>query len=858
MAIQWGGWSGHMRVGIDVWVDPYDTNTPTVNVTADFYVQCEANWSFADNQRLNLGDVFNGQGFDFYNNLGSNEVRYIGHAIIFNQSQRYEGGPGWWMGAQISGHYQGAAPGVRVFYNLPARPANVPTNPNVTVSNVGVSTATVNVGAADGRGGNVDGYETQISLAGGSWSGTSQAWSSGGKDVTGLAANTTYEARSRAHNFVGWSGWDYSGQFKTGSTVAGTPTGLASSNVGQSTADLAWTAPASNGGSAVVDYQIQVATDSAFSQIAATITDTASPNSLTALAPGQAHWVRVRARNGVGYSAWSNTVTFSTLAGTPAILSPANGATVTDAAARVVVSAAGIASGRTITVEVSQDSTFATGVKTLTLSPSAATSNNQYTVQNTSDYLSNALWYARAKVTNTATGYITPWSATVSFTESHQPSASIQTPTGGQTLKYIASPALAWSFTDAAAIDAQTAYRVTVEKNATGELVWDSGKVVSANKSVTFAADVALKNVGLRWRVMVWDRGDTASAWTGYGLFTLSDPPTVTTLFPDPIIPVGNGAPTFKWSVAIPSGGTQQQAVVSVFDTATNALVWTTTLVGTATTATPPVVILRNNVSYYWTVDVKDTTLLTGSTQNSFSTQYAAPATVTYSIDGGDIDELGYIAINWSDANPDDLFAAWKVYRRTLASQWELIATIANQNIRDYHDYMLVAGESYSYSVTQVATRSGSLLESSVGYYINSNGSETAEQRYFDIDLNYYWIINSDQPELSIRLIGVTDDSSTLEYESSEYTIIGRGRHVDYGDRLGYKGTLNFQIRDVVRPSPLRLKIEALRAAQETYHLRTPFGRLFKIALGNLGWAPMAGVGTAEMGDMSIPYSEVN
>jgi hypothetical protein len=52
--------------------------------------------------------------------------------------------------------------------------------------------------------------------------------------------------------------------------------------------------------------------------------------------------------------------------------------------------------------------------------------------------------------------------------------------------------------------------------------------------------------------------------------------------------------------------------------------------------------------------------------------------------------------------------------------------------------------------------------------------------------------------------------------------------------------------------------MEAIRRSKETYYLRTPFGQLIPVALGNLGWTPIAGVGTSEMGDMSIPYEEVH
>jgi hypothetical protein len=48
----------------------------------------------------------------------------------------------------------------------------------------------------------------------------------------------------------------------------------------------------------------------------------------------------------------------------------------------------------------------------------------------------------------------------------------------------------------------------------------------------------------------------------------------------------------------------------------------------------------------------------------------------------------------------------------------------------------------------------------------------------------------------SMPLFGVTDDGYTDEYEQETYNIIGRGRHTDYGDRLGLNGSMTVKLRD--------------------------------------------------------------
>lgn len=82
----------------------------------------------------------------------------------------------------------------------------------------------------------------------------------------------------------------------------------------------------------------------------------------------------------------------------------------------------------------------------------------------------------------------------------------------------VAHPRLAWELGSAGRGARQTAYRIQVRAGAAGwtrSLVWDSGKVMSAN-SVGVAYDgPALKpRTRYTWRVKVWDGQGRASAWS--------------------------------------------------------------------------------------------------------------------------------------------------------------------------------------------------------------------------------------------------------------------------------------------------------------------------------------------------------
>lgn len=507
-----------------------------------------------------------------------------------------------------------------------------------------------------------------------------------------------------------------------------------------------------------------------------------------------------------------------------------------------------------------------TRIVTITSTPGSSNPSNLYTVQDATKSLNNGTWYVRARVTTTSIGYTTPDSATVTYTVTHTPAAALVSPATGTTAKYTASTNFTYNFSDPSIVDKQSAYQLVIEYNFDGSVVYDSGKTASVgtSNSQQFVKSVALavgvKSQVLRWKVRVWDDDDQVSAYTGYSTLTLVDPPIVAITAPTNGATVTTGTPTFTWTFSAPSGGTQQSALVEVKDSTTNMVVWSTTVIGTAVTVTPPVVILQNAKSYTVSVTATDTYGLSTTASNSFSASYSSPSSVSYFFDAQYADEYGYIDVDWTNATPDSLFASWKVYRRAVSdttNTWQLVFETTDQNVRHYLDYLIIPGDSYSYSVTQVAWRSGSLLESTAGYYLDDLDNLTEESRYEIPEVEHYWIIDTSNNQNSVRLENVTDDSSTLEFESASFNIIGRGRHRDYGDELGYSGSLTCQIRQPERTSSFRVQMERLRRNQETYYLRTPFGKLFPIALGDLGWTPLPGTGISEMGQMTIPYEEV-
>src|SRR5579872_310020 len=100
-------------------------------------------------------------------------------------------------------------------------------------------------------------------------------------------------------------------------TAPGSPTGLTATTMSSSQINLSWTAPSSNGGSAITGYKIERSTDSGTTW-STTVANTASgstTSSDTGLASSTAYTYRVSAINSVGTSTPSN-ISSATTSGT--------------------------------------------------------------------------------------------------------------------------------------------------------------------------------------------------------------------------------------------------------------------------------------------------------------------------------------------------------------------------------------------------------------------------------------------------------------------------------------------------------------------------------------------------------------
>jgi hypothetical protein len=220
-------------------------------------------------------------------------------------------------------------------------------------------------------------------------------------------------------------------------------------------------------------------------------------------------------------------------------------------------------------------------------------------------------------------------------------------------------------------------------------------------------------------------------------------------------------------------------------------------------------------------------------------------------------ESLGYITIAWTNAVKDGSWLAWRVYRRTIGgdvffpttpSPWELIyETTTDQPAYEYHDWAAPVGLQVQWAVVQVAERFGSEVES------NYPASNPIIPAAYD-----YWLIDPADETRNLKL-HVNADRFLPEREEESILIIGRGRHIERGTDAGVQGTLQAKIRrdNLLTPTQQRQRLEQLQLQPTVFKLRTPFGQVWDVALANIPMTRIPGVGSEELIDIEITYSEV-
>ena len=522
--------------------------------------------------------------------------------------------------------------------------------------------------------------------------------------------------------------------------------------------------------------------------------------------------------------------------------------------------------------QFAKDSGFTTSVKTYTQADSKYRSGDGTPasipitdVLPGADELTQGNWFVRAALVDEF-GSPLVYSAANAVTVSHAPVAGSLSPANGSNLVYGSGQrTLAWKFSDTYSGDSQTAYEVVVTRDDTGAVVTDTGKVASTAQYYALTVDASLKGIELSWQVRLWDTDDVAGPYTSPYTFTLLDAPspgvtdptdggtTASSLPKVTLTPSAPGRTITKLRVVYSQAGEQ------VYDT---GLISVSIPDGQQYTWQGSAGVFKNNQSYTAVVTVTDNAGLSGSQTITFSTQWTPPADPTgLAVDATPYDDeaAGYVKVTWDNTAADADFVCWNIYRKddeidpnTLAvlaeGTWNLIDTLYEvADTYEYHDFKAPSSYKVNYRVRQVANRFGDLVESANTDAITGYPNST------------YWLIEKDAAPAALKLHIVTEDSYTDEYEEEEYTLIGRGRHIDVGDHLGIKGSLTVQLRNTGSTSARqkRVALQAFKDGNTVAYMRNPFGDLYTVHVSNLEIGRIAGVGYQEFCDVTVPYSEV-
>ena len=221
--------------------------------------------------------------------------------------------------------------------------------------------------------------------------------------VTGLSAGTSYTFRVLAKNAIGDGPYSTASAAVSTATVPGPP-GTPSVTTCQSTqVPLTWSAPVSNGGSAVTDYVVEYSTSATFvggGTVFADGTSASTTATVSSLINGTPYYFRVAATNAVGtgsYSGISLVATPATVPNAPTSVSGTSNASGQSSVSWVAPSGAGTGGNGppfTFTVQYSTSATFASAVTTF-----GTTSSSPLTVNGLTN---GTTYYFRVKATNCA------------------------------------------------------------------------------------------------------------------------------------------------------------------------------------------------------------------------------------------------------------------------------------------------------------------------------------------------------------------------------------------------------------------------------------------------------------------------
>ena len=558
---------------------------------------------------------------------------------------------------------------------LSAKPATTPGAPTLNSATPGNGTVALAWSAPASSGGSaITGYRVYRGTASGTETLLTTLSNVTSFTDTGLTNGTTYYYKVSALNSVGESGVsnELSAKPAAGATAPGAPT-LNSAAAGNGTVALGWSAPGSNGGSAITGYKVYRGTASGGETLLTTLSNVTSFTD-TGLTNGTTYYYKVSALNSVGESVASNELSAKPAAvpGAPTL----NSATPGNGTVALAWSAPTNNGGSAITGYRVYRGT-ASGGETLLTTLSNVTSFSDTGLTNGTTY------YYKVSALNAVGESVT------SNEMSAKPSAPTNPP-GAPTLNS-ATPgngtvALAWSAPTNNGGSAITGYRVYRSTASGGEtLLTTLGNVTSfadsglTNGTTYYYKVSALNSIG----------ESVASNELSARPAAVPGAPALTNAVP------GNASVSLSWST--PSSNGSAITGYRIYRGTTSGGETLLTTVGSVNSWTDPTV--ANGVTYYYEVSALNF-VGEGAASNELSARPATspgPPTLTTAA----LDTPG-VTLSWTTpgSNGGSAITGYRLYRGTSSGQETLLATVGVQ--MSYTDTTVSNGATYYYEVTAV------------------------------------------------------------------------------------------------------------------------------------------------------------
>ena len=448
-----------------------------------------------------------------------------------------------------------------------------PTSLSGTAGNAEVSlswTAPTSNGGAS-----ISGYKVESSTNGGSTWSTSIAdtgSSSTSAVVDGLSNGTAVAFRVSAINVAG-TGSASDTEATTPRTRPGQPTGL-SATESSTQVELSWSAPSSDGGSAVTGYKVERSTNSGltWTTVVADTGSTSTSSTVSGLTNGTSYAFRISAVNAAGTGTGSSTVT-----ATPRTTSDApTGLAGTPGDQQVTLAwTAPSGSGGTVVTGYRVERSADGGSTWTTVVADTGSTTTAYTVTGLTN--GSAYSFRTAAVNDAGTG-------SMSSTASATPRTTPGPPTGVAPVDGDTQSALSWTAPGSDGGVAVTGYRI--EQSTDGGTTWTTVVADTESTSTAYTVTGLTNGSTYDFRVSAVNAAGTGAASSSAGASPVA--PTTTTTAPTTSVgpTTTTSAPTTTTSTTVPA--TTSTTTTTTVPATTSAPTGSTSTTEPASEIVPP------------------------------------------------------------------------------------------------------------------------------------------------------------------------------------------------------------------------------------------------------------------------------